>query len=98
MHWSDEIAQRVIEKNPDKEVYTCAAGYSPSGSGHIGNFRDIATSYFVCRALRRLGKRARLLFSWCRRDQILLSGYDELPEMDISHPILYSRISPLYSL
>ena len=47
MHWSDEIAQRVIEKNPDKEVYTCAAGYSPSGSGHIGNFRDIATSLFV---------------------------------------------------
>ncbi|MBR1984239.1 MAG: hypothetical protein IKA31_00705, partial [Clostridia bacterium] len=28
-----------------------AAGISPSGSIHIGNFRDIATSYFVYKAL-----------------------------------------------
>mgnify|MGYP000309084222 CR=1 FL=1 len=70
MHWSDEIAQRVIEKNPDKEVYTCAAGYSPSGSGHIGNFRDIATSLFVAKALERKGKRARLLLSWDEFDRM----------------------------
>ena len=47
MHWSEEIAQRVIARNPDKEEYVCAAGISPSGSVHIGNFRDIATSLFV---------------------------------------------------
>ena len=70
MHWSDEIAEQVIAKNPDKELYTCAAGYSPSGSGHIGNFRDIATSLFVAKALERKGKKARLLLSWDEYDRM----------------------------
>ncbi len=64
MHWSEEIAQKLIERNPQKEEYVCAAGISPSGSVHIGNFRDIATSLFVCKALEKQGKKARLLFSW----------------------------------
>ncbi len=64
MHWSEEIALKLIERNPDKEEYVCAAGISPSGSVHIGNFRDIATSLFVCKALEKMGKKARLLFSW----------------------------------
>ncbi len=64
MHWSEEIAQRLIDRNPDKAEYVCAAGISPSGSVHIGNFRDIATSLFVCKALEKKGKKARLLFSW----------------------------------
>ena len=50
--------------NVYKEEYVCAAGISPSGAVHIGNFRDIATSYYVVRALQKLGKKARLLFSW----------------------------------
>ena len=70
MHWSDEIAQRVIANKPDKEEYVCAAGISPSGSIHIGNFRDIATSLFVCKALERAGKKARLLFSWDELDRL----------------------------
>lgn len=70
MHWSEEIAKRIIERNPDKEEYVCAAGISPSGSIHIGNFRDIATSYFVVRALRKMGRRARLLFSWDEFDRL----------------------------
>ena len=69
MHWSEEIAQRIIERNPEKEEYVCAAGISPSGSIHIGNFRDVATSYFVVRALRKMGKKARLLFSWDEYDR-----------------------------
>ncbi len=70
MHWSEEIAQRIIERNPNKEEYVCAAGISPSGSIHIGNFRDIATSYFVVRALRKMGKKAKLLFSWDEFDRL----------------------------
>ncbi len=70
MHWSEEIAQRIINRNPNKEEYVCAAGISPSGSIHIGNFRDVATSYFVVRALRRMGKKARLLFSWDEFDRM----------------------------
>ena len=70
MHWSEEIAQRIVKRNPDKEEYVCAAGISPSGSIHIGNFRDIATSYFVVCALRKMGKKAKLLFSWDEFDRM----------------------------
>ena len=70
MHWSDTIAEEIIKKNPDKEEYVCAAGISPSGSIHIGNFRDIATSLFVVKALQRKGKEARLLFSWDEFDRM----------------------------
>lgn len=70
MHWSEMIADRIIKRNPDKEEYVCAAGISPSGSIHIGNFRDIATSYFVVRALIKKGKKAKLLFSWDEFDRM----------------------------
>lgn len=70
MHWSEKIADTIIAKNPNKEEYVCAAGISPSGSIHIGNFRDIATSLFVVKALRKKGKKARLLFSWDEFDRL----------------------------
>ena len=70
MHWSQKIANEIIRRSPDKDEYVCAAGISPSGSIHIGNFRDIVTSYFVCLALRRSGKKARLLFSWDEFDRL----------------------------
>ena len=69
MHWSEEIAQRIIDRDPNKEEYVCAAGISPSGSVHIGNFRDVATPLFVVKALQKKGKKARLLFSWDEYDR-----------------------------
>ncbi|MDE7079280.1 MAG: lysine--tRNA ligase, partial [Clostridia bacterium] len=70
MHWAEQIAQRIIDRDPNKEEYVCAAGISPSGSIHIGNFRDIATSYFVAKSLRKMGKKAKLLFSWDEFDRL----------------------------
>lgn len=70
MHWSYEIAKKIIERRPDKEEYVCAAGISPSGSVHIGNFRDVASSYVVVKALRAMGKKAKLLFSWDEYDRM----------------------------
>ena len=70
MHWAEEIAKKIIARNPNKEEYVCAAGISPSGSIHIGNFRDVATSYFVYKALIRMGKKARFLFSWDELDRL----------------------------
>lgn len=70
MHWSEEIAKKIIAQRPDKAEYVCAAGISPSGSIHIGNFRDVATSWFVVKALRKLGKKAKLLFSWDEYDRM----------------------------
>ena len=99
MHWSEEIAQRIIARNPDKEEYVCAAGISPSGSVHIGNFRDVATPLFVVKALQKAGKKARLLFSWdefdrCRKipanvREVVGDSYDKYigcPYVDIPDP------------
>lgn len=70
MHWAEKIAEELISKKPNKEEYVCAAGISPSGSVHIGNFRDIATSFYVVKALQKKGKKARLLFSWDEFDRL----------------------------
>ncbi len=70
MHWAEKIAEEIIAKKPNKEEYVCAAGISPSGSVHIGNFRDVATSYYVVKALQKKGKKARLLFSWDEFDRL----------------------------
>lgn len=99
MHWSEEIARKIIERNPDKEEYVCAAGVSPSGSVHIGNFRDFATPLFVVKALKKLGKKAKLLVSWdeydrCRKipanvQAVVGSDYDKYigcPYVDIPDP------------
>ena len=99
MHWSEEIANRIIERNPNKEEYVCAAGVSPSGSVHIGNFRDFATPLFVVKALQKKGKKARLLVSWdefdrCRKipanvQAVVGSDYDKYigcPYVDIPDP------------
>lgn len=99
MHWSEEIAQRIIERNPNKEEYVCAAGISPSGSVHIGNFRDVATPLFVVKALQKKGKKAKLLFSWdeydrCRKipanvQAVVGSDFDKyigVPYVDIPDP------------
>lgn len=64
MHWADKIAEELIEQRPGVDVYTCASGISPSGSIHIGNFRDLATIWFVGRALEERGKKVRLIHSW----------------------------------
>ena len=99
MHWSEEIARKIIERNPNKEEYVCAAGVSPSGSVHIGNFRDLATPLFVVKALEKLGKKARLLISWdeydrCRKipanvQAVVGSSFDKYigcPYVDIPDP------------
>ena len=86
MHWSERIADKIIERNPNKKVYVCAGGASPSGSVHIGNFRDMAVPYFVARALKQKGKNVRFLFSWDDFDRFrkvpvnvskIVEGYEE---------------------
>ena len=99
MHWSEEIAQKVIAHNPNKEEYVCACGISPSGSIHIGNFRDVATPLFVVKALEKMGKKAKLLCSWdefdrCRKipanvREVVGDSYDKYigcPYVDIPDP------------
>jgi lysyl-tRNA synthetase class 1 len=63
-HWADETAQKIIREKGEKPLYTCASGITPSGTVHIGNFREIISVDLVVRALRSLGKQVRFIYSW----------------------------------
>ena len=41
-----------------------ASGITPSGTVHIGNFREVITVDLVARALKDLGKKVRFIYSW----------------------------------
>ena len=64
VHWADAAAERIIRQCGEKEIYTLAAGITPSGRVHFGNFREVITVDFVARALQDRGKRVRFIFSW----------------------------------
>jgi lysyl-tRNA synthetase class 1 len=63
-HWPDITADRIIREKGEKELYVCASGITPSGTVHIGNFREIISVDLVVRALRDKGKKARFIYSW----------------------------------
>jgi len=68
-HWADSVADQIIRiktkaDGSAKDVYTCASGITPSGTVHIGNFREIISVELVVRALRERGKNVRFIYSW----------------------------------
>jgi len=63
-HWADEAAAKIVFEKGEKELYTCASGITPSGTVHIGNFREIISVDLVAQALRDLGKKVRFIYSW----------------------------------
>lgn len=67
-HWADRMAEKIVREKGEKEVYVCASGITPSGTIHIGNFREIISVELVVRALKRLGKNARFIYSWDEYD------------------------------
>lgn len=64
VHWADINADKIIREKGKKEHYTCASGVTPSGTVHIGNFREIISVELVARALRDKGENVRFIFSW----------------------------------
>lgn len=67
--WATAAVEEIISLNPAVEVYTTAAGISPSGVVHFGNFRDVVTSHLVREAFINKGKKSRLIFSWDNFDR-----------------------------
>lgn len=63
-HWADSIADRIIREKGERDSYTCASGITPSGTVHLGNFREIITVDLVVRALKSRGKNVRFIYSW----------------------------------
>ena len=49
-HWADAMADKIIAERGELELYTCASGITPSGTVHLGNFREIITVDLVARA------------------------------------------------
>lgn len=64
LFWSDQLAFGVTRKFEDQEVYTCASGISPSGTVHVGNFREIITTDLVVKSLQNMGEDVRFIYSW----------------------------------
>ncbi len=71
-HWADSYAARVVAERGAADPtaggarahFTCASGITPSGTIHIGNFREIITVDLVARALRDRGEPVRFIYSW----------------------------------
>ncbi|MDR2731068.1 MAG: lysine--tRNA ligase [Treponema sp.] len=63
-HWADETAKKIVFEKGEKTQYVCASGITPSGTVHIGNFREIISVELVVRALRDMGKNVRFIYSW----------------------------------
>jgi lysyl-tRNA synthetase class 1 len=82
-NWADAVADEVIAKNPNLEVYTVAAGISPSGTVHFGNFRDVITSHMVRNALIKKGKKTRMIFSW--------DNFDRMRKVPVNVPESFSE-------
>ena len=106
VHWADQTANRIIAEKgalgPEKPHYTCASGITPSGTVHIGNFREIVSVDLVVRALRDAGHSARFIYSWDDFDvfrkvpanmpnQEALTGYLRRPITDVPDP--YGELS-----
>lgn len=64
VHWADFAAEKIIREKGDKKEYVLAAGITPSGTIHVGNFREVITGELVKRALERRGKKVRFIYSW----------------------------------
>ncbi|HKK51417.1 MAG TPA: lysine--tRNA ligase [Myxococcota bacterium] len=63
-HWADLAARRVRAAHPDADPIVVAAGITPSGVVHVGNFREVMTVDLVARALRDQGIPVRFIYSW----------------------------------
>ncbi len=64
VHWADQAAQRTKAAHPNREEIVVAAGITPSGTVHIGNFREVMTVDLVARALTDQGHTVRFIYSW----------------------------------
>lgn len=61
MHWSEVVAQRVLERVRPGEFVVIGSGISLSGPVHVGHSREFLTAAFIDHAVRRNGGRTRFI-------------------------------------
>ena len=64
MHWVDYFVENVLLKNDESEVWGIESGITPSGFIHIGNFRELLTTFLIANALREKGKKVNFFHVW----------------------------------
>lgn len=64
LHWAFGVAGILTKTRPGRKKYTAAAGITPSGTIHMGNFREVMTVELIARAIRMSGMEARFIYSW----------------------------------
>lgn len=92
VHWADINADKIIREKGPKEVYTCASGITPSGTVHIGNFREIISVELVARALRDKGEKVRFIYSWDDYD-VFRKVPKNMPEPEVLETYLRKPIT-----
>ncbi len=91
-HWADTYAEKIIREKGDKDIYVCASGVTPSGTVHIGNFREIISVDLVARALRDKGKNVRFIYSWDDYD-VFRKVPDNMPNQEMLEQYLRKPIT-----
>jgi lysyl-tRNA synthetase class 1 len=91
-HWADFAAAKTLAAHPGSDVITVAAGITPSGVVHIGNFREVITVDLVARALRDRGAKVRFIYSWDDFD-VLRKVPANMPNQDMLAENLRRSIS-----
>ena len=81
--WADQIADKIIKERGKKKEYVCASGVTPSGTAHIGHFREVIITDLVVRALRDKGKKVRFIYSW--------DDYDRFRKVPANVPKEYKK-------
>ncbi|HSW80736.1 MAG TPA: lysine--tRNA ligase [Candidatus Saccharimonadales bacterium] len=60
MQWLNNIVEELIRRHPDGEIVV-SSGVSPSGTYHLGTFREVLTAEVIMRELKRRGRKSRHL-------------------------------------
>ena len=81
-HWADHAADKTLRAHPDAKCIVVAAGITPSGVVHIGNFREVITVDLVARALADRGVEVRFIYSWDDFD-VLRKVPKDAPEQEM---------------
>ncbi|AHH08628.1 lysine--tRNA ligase [Borrelia anserina] len=91
-HWADLYAKKIIEEKGEKAKYTVASGITPSGTVHIGNFREVISVELVARALKDAGKNVRFIYSWDNYD-VFRKVPDNMPDQELLTTYLRQAIT-----